>query len=187
MPKLDKPRILPTIKLDKPKIKSIKTKPLPTPTEQPSSPPIAPQKHLIPVVELPASRRAVDPPSSDSDKDEDDTKNKIFELQPQRSAHIVNVPTVHQALAHTALNTSHLTPTTYNEACCLAEWPQWQTAINKELLKMDKYSVWDIEPCQSSQRVLKAHWVFTQKIKINGETGLSSAYKAQWVAKGYSL
>ena len=76
---------------------------------------------------------------------------------------------VHQALVHNALNTSHFDPTTYNKARRLAEWPQWQTAIDEELSKMDKYSVWDIEPRQTGQRVLKARWVFTQK--INGETG----------------
>ena len=59
-----------------------------------------------------------------------------------------------------------------------------KAAINKELSKMDKYLVWDVKPCQSNQRVLKAQWVFTRK--INGETGLPSAYKARWVAKGYS-
>ena len=54
-PKLDKPRIDLTIELDEQMIESIKVEPLTTPTEQPSSPPIVPQKRLIPVVELPSS------------------------------------------------------------------------------------------------------------------------------------
>ena len=183
-PKCDEPRILPTIELDKQKIELIKVEPLPTPMEQQSSPPIVPRKRLIPVVELPAPRRAVNPPSSDSEEDEDDTGDGIIESQPQRSACIAKAPTVHQALIHAALNTSHFTPTTYNEAHCLSEWPQWQAAIDKELSKMDKYSVWDVKPRRTGQRVLKAQWVFTRK--INGETGQPSAYKARWVAKGYS-
>ena len=185
-PKLDEPRPHSTIDLDEQKNDSIKVEPLSTPTEQPSSPPIVAQKRLIPVVELPAPRRAVEPPSSDSDEDEDedDTGDEILDSQPRRSARIVKAPTVHQALVHTALNTSHFIPTTYNEACRSAKWPQWQTAIDEELSKMDKYLVWDVEPRRTGQRVLKARWVFTRK--IDGETGQPSAYKARWVAKGYS-
>ena len=81
-PKVDKPLILSTTDLDKQKIESMKVESLPAPTDQPSSPPIASQKRLIPVIELPASQRAVDPPSSDSAKDDDDSKEDILELQP---------------------------------------------------------------------------------------------------------
>ena len=33
-------------------------------------------------------------------------------------------------------------------------------------------------------RIIGARWVFTRK--IDGTTGLPAAYKARWVAKGYS-
>ena len=49
---------------------------------------------------------------------------------------------------------------------------------------MEKYAVWDVIPRTNSMKVLKARWVFTRK--IDGETGLPAAYKARWVAKGYS-
>ena len=81
-PKLDEPWIDLMIELDEQKIELIKVEPLTTPTEQPFSPPIIPQKRLIPDVELPAPRRAIDPPPSDSDKDKDDTGDEILELQP---------------------------------------------------------------------------------------------------------
>ena len=64
----------------------------------------------------------------------------------------------------------------------------WQSGLNGRQPSTKNYRRWtntrlDVEPC-GSQRVVKARWVFTQK--INGETGQPSAYKARWVAKGYS-
>jgi hypothetical protein len=62
------------------------------------------------------------------------------------------------------------------------EWPQWQHAIQEELAKMDKYSVWEVIDRQPNIKTLSAKWVFTRK--IDGETGKPAAYKARWVAKG---
>ena len=73
-PRVNKPWILPTMELKEHEMESIKAKPLPTLTEQLSSPPIARQKRLlISVIELPATQRVVDSLSSDSNKDEDDS------------------------------------------------------------------------------------------------------------------
>jgi hypothetical protein len=49
---------------------------------------------------------------------------------------------------------------------------------------MDKYNVWEVVDRDPNLRVLKAKWVFTRK--IDGDTGKPSAFKARWVAKGFS-
>ncbi|TYJ51342.1 hypothetical protein B9479_008089 [Cryptococcus floricola] len=56
--------------------------------------------------------------------------------------------------------------------------------MKDELEKLEKYKVWDVVPKEKSMRVLGARWVFSRK--LDGETGKPAAYKARWVAKGYS-
>jgi hypothetical protein len=57
-------------------------------------------------------------------------------------------------------------------------------AMDEGLKKMEKYEVWEVVPRQPRTRTLKARWVYTRK--VDGETGKPSAFKARWVAKGYS-
>lgn len=71
----------------------------------------------------------------------------------------------------------------YQQARQSGEWSEWRAAMDKELQKMERYEVFGLVP-HKGQRVLKTHWVYTRK--INGETGKVAAYKAWWVAKGYS-
>jgi hypothetical protein len=47
---------------------------------------------------------------------------------------------------------------------------------------VDQYEGWEIVPWTLDMRTLKAKWLFTGK--IDGVTGLPSAFKARWVAKG---
>ena len=56
--------------------------------------------------------------------------------------------------------------------------------MKEELSKMAKYKVWEVVPRDSNMRVVGARWVYTRK--IDGDTGKPAAYKARWVAKGYS-
>ena len=56
--------------------------------------------------------------------------------------------------------------------------------MKAELAKMDQYKVWDVIERQPSMCIIGAKWVYTRK--IDGETGKPSAYKARWVAKGYT-
>jgi len=53
-----------------------------------------------------------------------------------------------------------------------------------EQSEMDQYKVWEVVPRSPDMRVVGARWVYTRK--IDGETGKPSAYKARWVAKGFS-
>lgn len=50
--------------------------------------------------------------------------------------------------------------------------------------KMEQYKVWDVVDRLDEYRVLKAKWVFIRK--VDGETDKPAAYKARWVAKGFS-
>jgi hypothetical protein len=75
-------------------------------------------------------------------------------------------------------------PDTFRAARQSPEWPEWKGAIDVKLGKMAQYRVWKEVPCTEGMRTLKAKWVFTRK--VDGETGKPSAYKARWVAKGYS-
>lgn len=92
--------------------------------------------------------------------------------------HGLTVSLVAHALVSSAI------PQTFQEAHRSPEWSSWQSAMKEELAKMDKYNVWDLVPRSSASRLLKARWVYTRK--TDGETGLPSAYKARWVAKGYA-
>lgn len=56
--------------------------------------------------------------------------------------------------------------------------------MRDELAKMKKYNVWQVVAREPGQRILRARWVYTRK--IDGTTGKPGAYKARWVAKGYS-
>lgn len=85
----------------------------------------------------------------------------------------------------TALNAmSTDTPNTYREAIQSGEGEQWHQAMMEELEKMEKYKVWKVVDREPGQRALKARWVYTRK--IDGTTGKPAAYKARWVAKGFS-
>jgi len=75
-------------------------------------------------------------------------------------------------------------PKSYTQARHSGEWEKWEPAMQEELAKMEKYKVWDIVPQQRHMRVVGARWVYTRK--IDGETGKPTAYKARWVAKGFS-
>ena len=86
-------------------------------------------------------------------------------------------------VAHAQLTTSSA-PQSYRQARHSGEWEQWEPAMQEELAKMEKYNVWDVVPRTPNMRVVGAKWVYTRK--IDGETGKPSAYKARWVAKGYS-
>jgi hypothetical protein len=75
-------------------------------------------------------------------------------------------------------------PGSYREARTSGQWEQWKTAMDDELLKMEKYQVFEVLPRKPGMHILKARWVYTRK--IDGTTGKVSAYKARWVAKGYA-
>ena len=83
-----------------------------------------------------------------------------------------------------ALLASTTAPQSYLQARHSGEWEQWEPAMQEELAKMDKYKVWEVVPRSPDMRVVGARWVYTRK--IDGETGKPSAYKARWVAKGFS-
>nr|ADE10067.1 rve [Tremella fuciformis] len=78
-----------------------------------------------------------------------------------------------------------LAPQSFADARQSPHWDQWQSAINDELSKMEKYKVWEVvDRHKATGRTLKARWVFTRK--IDGTTGEPAGFKARWVAKGYS-
>jgi len=96
--------------------------------------------------------------------------------------HIVDESLGHLQLAHALLSTA--VPQTFREARNSPEWSEWEKAYKAELDKMALYKVWDVVDRPDRQHILRAKWVFTRK--IDGETGRPNAYKARWVAKGFS-
>jgi hypothetical protein len=75
-------------------------------------------------------------------------------------------------------------PTTFNGARSSPDWPEWLKAILDEIAKLQKYDVYQIVERTKDMRVLRARWVFTRK--IDPETGEAAAFRARWVAKGYT-
>lgn len=75
-------------------------------------------------------------------------------------------------------------PVSYRQARLSSDWPSWRVAMDDELAKMKKYEVFEVVPKTNGMRILKARWVYTRK--IDGETGRAAAYRARWVAKGYT-
>ena len=80
-----------------------------------------------------------------------------------------------------ALSATNL-PQTYQEARESSEWPHWEKAMDEELAKMKHYGVWEAIK-NEGQRTLDGKWVFTRK--IDGSSGLPSAYNARYVVKGF--
>ena len=125
--------------------------------------------------------------TQDSDQTEDERQASSESSDSDSSGdelNIIDQPDNFQAsLAHYhALSVN--TPSFYQQARASSEWGYWKSAISAELAKMDKYKVWEVVPRQDNMRVVGARWVFVRK--IDGTTGKPSAYKARWVAKGYS-
>jgi hypothetical protein len=73
-------------------------------------------------------------------------------------------------------------PQTYQEARESNEWPHWEKVMDEELGKMKHYGMWEAVD-NDGQRTLDGKWVFTRK--IDGSTGLPSAFKARYVVKGF--
>jgi hypothetical protein len=75
-------------------------------------------------------------------------------------------------------------PKTFSQARSSEDWPEWLKAILEEIAKLQRYNVYQIVERTGDMRVLRARWVFTRK--MDPETGEAAAYKARWVAKGYT-
>lgn len=58
----------------------------------------------------------------------------------------------------------------------------WLSAIMDELRSMSVNNVWRFVKCPGSVKPLKAKWVFRVKNDVNG---ISTQYKARFVAKGF--
>jgi transposase InsO family protein len=120
------------------------------------------------------SKKSLQNSESDAESSSsDDPLDIISDSEDEISAHLA----YYHALSVNA-------PSSYQQARTSSEWGNWKSAISAELAKMDKYKVWEVIPRTDNMRVVGARWVFTRK--IDGTTGKPSAYKARWVAKGYS-
>ncbi|TFY76154.1 hypothetical protein EWM64_g7858 [Hericium alpestre] len=65
----------------------------------------------------------------------------------------------------------------------LAEWPQWEAAIQDELGQMEKMKTWELTEKPSEANLVRSKWVF--KIKRDA-SGAISKYKARLMAQGFS-
>ncbi|KAE8541144.1 hypothetical protein D1P53_002499 [Cryptococcus gattii VGV] len=97
---------------------------------------------------------------------------------------LTNNPETWGSIAQALNAMANDTPNNYREAIQSGEGEEWHQAMMEELEKMEKYKVWKVVDRAPGQRVLKARWVYTRK--IDGTTGKPAAYKARWVAKGFS-
>ncbi|KAE8541722.1 hypothetical protein D1P53_001894 [Cryptococcus gattii VGV] len=97
---------------------------------------------------------------------------------------LTNNPETWGSIAQALNAMANDTPNNYREAIQSGEGEKWHQAMMEELEKMEKYKVWKVVDRAPGQRVLKARWVYTRK--IDGTTGKPAAYKARWVAKGFS-
>lgn len=75
-------------------------------------------------------------------------------------------------------------PKTVRQARSSPDWPSWWKAMAEEMAKMDQYDVYEVVDRTDQMRVLRARWVFTRK--VDGVTGEAAAFKARWVAKGFT-
>jgi hypothetical protein len=75
-------------------------------------------------------------------------------------------------------------PKTYRQARNSPDSEMWYKAILDESAKMEAYDVYQVVLRDENMRILSARWVFTRK--IDGDTGKAAAYKARWVARGYT-
>ena len=71
-------------------------------------------------------------------------------------------------------------PTSYNEAVGSVEAPQWQLAMEEEILSLQESETYELVPRPNSP-VLGGRWVYAKKYNEDEEI-----FKARFVAKGYA-
>jgi hypothetical protein len=135
-----------------------------------------------------------DNPSPESNQEDNDNNNdngldqqdEEDNNQPRRSTRLQGgapshqplheIDTVTRYIAEHALSTQEVNnPQNYNKARNSPHWPQWKEAMDKDLGKMDKYSVWE-QQAHTGQWTLSGKWLYT--CKIDGETGKPCQFKA---------
>lgn len=129
--------------------------------------------------EQPAPNYQEQPTDSESEPDSDESDDDPLLLTDENAA-LCNI-----AIAlHHALDPSCSTPNSYLQARHSNEWDRWEPAMKAELDKMEKYRVYTVVDRTPEMRVIGGKWVYTRK--IDGESGMLAAFKARWVAKGFS-
>ncbi len=75
-------------------------------------------------------------------------------------------------------------PRTVEKALNSPNHAEWKKAMDDEILSHTKNGSWTLEKLPRGRKAIDCRWVF--KIKYNAD-GSIEHYKAQLVAKGYSL
>ena len=69
------------------------------------------------------------------------------------------------------------------EAMERSDWPEWEKAVDEELVLMAKYHIWDVVEEPPDKNIVGCHWVFRIKHNANGKV---QKYKAHLVAQGFT-
>lgn len=79
----------------------------------------------------------------------------------------------------------HLTedPETVKEALDSPEGHHWEAPMCSEMEKFSKNDVFELRPLPPGHKSIKTRWLFKRKLDADENV---SAYKARWIAKGYS-
>ncbi|KAG2769827.1 hypothetical protein Pcac1_g19009 [Phytophthora cactorum] len=69
-----------------------------------------------------------------------------------------------------------------DEAQQTTEWPQWQTAIEKEMRDLQANGRWEVMKVPAGANVVSSKWVFKVNFNSRGEL---EQFKARLVARGF--
>lgn len=74
------------------------------------------------------------------------------------------------------------TPRSIEEAKQTPEWPQWKTAIEKELRDLQVNGTWEVVTTPPGANIVSSKWVFRINFNTRGEL---ERFKARLVARGF--
>jgi hypothetical protein len=88
----------------------------------------------------------------------------------------------HTFMAETT-DSEALEPRTLTKAKRRPKWPQWEKAIEEELVMLDAARTWRLEEAPPDANIIGSKWVFKAK---KDAAGIIAHYKARLVAQGFS-
>jgi hypothetical protein len=107
-------------------------------------------------------------PDLDDDPDEDEYETSL-------AAHVY--------MAFNKSNLGNKDPKTLKEAMRSPDWPEWEKAVNAELMTLEQMGTWELADAPENRKPITNKWVFVKKYNKEGDL---QKYKARLVARGFS-
>jgi ATP-binding cassette subfamily B (MDR/TAP) protein 1 len=99
----------------------------------------------------------------------------------RRSSRVTRPPERFSPSLHYLLLTENGEPQCYTEAVQMDDSVKWESAMNEEIMSLEKNETWSLTKLPAGKKALQNKWVFRVKEEHDG----SKRYKARLVVKGF--